>query len=254
MFFYPKSKCYIKTYCLCLFLGGSLLTSSNLLAGCAVLNLHKMRSSDTYVTNNRCSNATDLSLASVVELQAGTRVWMESPETAQNAATFQIICQNNSLLPVKIKVAQPFLPWINPLNISHCNSWVDNRLVCKQTEDQNVALLCAIAQKPSNNNIRAIQLKTSLTMRSTNQATSLSEDDLRKWAEIAKPGISLCRQIVDTQEPITLSWTIKASGEVFGATLAEAVANKQFAACALEALENSDFPEVVKDLSITFKF
>jgi hypothetical protein len=256
MFFHPKTIHNPKPYCLSVFLGGLLLANVDLLAAeCGVLHLQKTRSADIEISNNHCPNTTEFSLESVLELQAGTRIWLESPETTAATTTFQLICQNNALSPLKIKISSPLLPWIKPLDLIECNDWVDNRLECHQTGHQGAALLCAIAQKPTHITAQTIQLKTSLTMRSVNnQPPTPAPDALQKLAALVKPGIALCRKIVNTAQAITLNWIIKPSGAVTNATITLAPDDTQLANCALEALENSRFPALANELSMTFKF
>ncbi|NOT85129.1 MAG: hypothetical protein HOP02_10230 [Methylococcaceae bacterium] len=256
MFFQSQSLFNLKPCCLSILLGGILLTNTPLLAAeCGILHLQKTRSADIEISNSHCPKATELSLESVLELQSGSRIWLESPETTADTATFQLICQNNALSRLKIKIASPLLPWIKPLDLIECNDWVDNRLECNQTGHQGVALLCAIAQKPTNNTAQTIQLKTSLTMRSVNnQPTSPTPDVLQKLAALVKPSIALCRKIVNTPQLITLNWIIKPSGAVTNATITAAPGDKRLANCALEALENSRFPATTNDLSMTFTF
>lgn len=222
---------------------------------CGVLRLQKARSAEVQVSENHCPDTDELALAAVLQLQAGTRLWLESAESQVGADSFQLICQNNAALPVKIKITSAFLPWIKPVDLAQCNAWVDNRLVCNQAESDGVALLCAIAPKPNISSIRAIQLKTSLTMRSVkDQPTALSPEVLQKLGEYAKPSVTLCRKIFNNEEPITATWTIKAEGSVSGVSIAEGSVDKQFAACASEALETRRFPEMAKEQSVTYKF
>ena len=207
------------------------------------------------ITNNDCLNSSNLALDSLVEIQAGTRLWLESLGNNQDTENVQLICQNESTLPMNIKLSSASFPWIELVGLMHCNPWIDNRLTCKQADNKTPALLCAIARTSNNSqNGGAQNNKTSVTMRGIGKSISVqSTDDLNKWIDIAKPSIDLCRKMLNSMQPITLMGNINAIGEVSTSAIMELDIDKPFEVCALEAFANSRFPGAPTKLSLTFK-
>jgi hypothetical protein len=253
----PKKMIHALKCCLLNLLWWGLLLANAPLqaANCSVLRLQTIRSSGTDIIDNACDTETDLAVGTLLELQAGTRLWLETPETNLNAASFQIICQNQSSSSLKIRIKSPFLPWIEPVDTVQCNAWINNRLVCSQDRNPKAALLCAIAQRARNLPIPDMQQKTSVTMRGvTNPTITQSPQASRQWADFAKSGIDLCRKITNAYEPVTLTWRINTTGETVSASIAATTVDQQLADCALEALKNTHFPSVMHELSVTYKF
>lgn len=238
-------RCYLKLCCVALILVNAQVLASE----CSVLRLQKMRSVGTAVINNACAIETDLGINSVLELQGGTRFWLESPEISSTPGLFQVICQNQSAAPVKVRINSPILPWIAPVDLADCNAWVDNQLAC------HPSLRCAIAQKAQHLPTPALYQKTSVTMRSVRASSKIAADTAStQWAAFVKPGVELCRKVTTAHNPITLSWQITPTGEVSEAAVVSPEANPQFAGCALEALHNSQFPVPAEAVSVSYQF
>jgi hypothetical protein len=232
-----------------------LSSTSGLAAECSILRLQTHRGLGAAITHNKCPSATDLSLESVIELQAGTRVWLESVEKSQQAEGYQIVCLNKSSAVQKLKIIRANSPWLASLSLPDCSSWLANRLACKQPHNQNEILLCAISQKPSPVVMRAVQSKTSVTVRGfDDHLQRQSPPEQRKWARFVSPGINLCRRLLNTNQAITLSWTIETTGTVSHASIVESGIDRQFSACVLEALEHIDFPDVAHETRLTASF
>jgi hypothetical protein len=230
---------------------------SLLYAECKILQFQNMHSQGLNVSNNRCSSATDLSLESIIEMQGGARLWLETSQSSQNVTHYQIVCQNQSPAPTRIKLTSPNSPWVTPIDFTNCSNWVTGRLTCNAPGQQEAALLCVIAEKPENSAVYKIQLKTSLTMRGIKPKTETKPAiETSKWADFAKPNVGLCRIIVNSNQAVRIQWTIKAStGKVSSATVLEPpTVDRQFAACALEAVENTHFPTVPYDVSLSSTF
>jgi hypothetical protein len=128
---------------------GLMLASTHLLAAeCGVLHFQKNRSSGTEVRHNQCASNTDLGLGTELELRENARVWLESPKTKPEDSSMQIMCQNKSSSPIKIKISKPFLTWIEPVGFTQCKVWVANRLTCKYAKHLDTVLICAITPGP----------------------------------------------------------------------------------------------------------
>jgi hypothetical protein len=232
-----------------------LLSTRGLAAECSVLRLQTHRSLGATITHNTCPSATDLALESVIELQAGTRVWLESVEKYQQTKGYQIVCLNKSSAVQKLKIVSANSPWLASPSLPDCSSWLANRLACKQPHNQNEVLLCAISQKPSPVVMRAVQSKTSVTVRGFDDPLQVqSAQEQANWSRFVSPSIGLCRRLLNTNQTITLSWTIEVTGTVSHASIVETGIDRQFSACALEALEHIDFPDVIHETRLTVSF
>lgn len=232
-----------------------LLSTRGLAVECSILQLQTHRSLGAAITHNKCPVATNLSLESVIELQAGTRVWLESVEKPQQTEAYQIVCFNKSPSVQKLKIVRANSPWLASLSLPDCKSWLANRLVCKRPDNQHEMLLCAIIQKASPTTMRSVQSKTSVTVRGFKnplQAQPLSEQT--NLADFVTPSINLCRKLLNTNQSITLSLTIDTLGTVSHAVIAKSAIDKPFAACALEALEHIHFPAVSHETRLTVSF
>lgn len=226
---------------------------------CPVLRLQQARSPGTTVIGSQCTNKEELSLGAQIQMQPGARFWMESVAGA-GGAQFQLICQNNSSATLTINVAQPIMPWLQPQAPVSCTTWQTNRLSCSTPGMDNKALLCAISTKkqpPASGNI---QRTTSVTMRGLsdhNASGSADEDEparMDEWLGMIKSEIDLCRMVYQTEQPITLSWKVKASGQAMDTSVKETMVDNKFAACAVDAINHFSFPTFSKDTLVTFSF
>jgi hypothetical protein len=229
-------------------------------AECNILQLQKSHIPGLSVTNNRCPNATALSPQSVIEIQGGSRLWIETIGTSRESTKFQIICQNQEATPIKVKFADKFMPWVAPVGFSNCTGWIENRLTCYSAGQQMTALLCVIAQKQDKPAVSKIQPKTSVTMRGVGaKPPERPAIDASFLADLPKPNIELCRKIVSSNIPLTIKWVLKPSKDKAFAPeitnpLMLTAADRQFAACVHEAIENTAFPSVTSDISLSATF
>ena len=257
MFFLKKKpieliRCFFKPW---LFLTLTLANGLSFAVDCSLLQLQPHRSLGAAITHNTCPTANGLSLASVIELQAGTRIWLESVAKPKDSEGFQLICLNKSSVAQKLKITSPDLPWLSSLNPQDCSAWSANRMVCKHPDKQHEVLLCAITPKPSPDNIRTVQPKTSVTVRGIGKLRQAHRQEQQSlWSNLVVPGINLCRKLLNTNQAITLSWTIDAAGTASKVAIVGSNIDQQFSACALEALGQIAFPTVSHETRLTASF
>lgn len=216
-------------------------------ADCGVLHFQKNRSSKTNVHLNQCPSDTDLSLGTELELGVDARVWLESFKTNASDNNMQIMCQNKSSSPVKIKIAKPYLTWIEPLGFDQCNTWMNKKLTCLTT-DAKIGLKCAITARSQIADKRQDNEGGAVIVRGFKKLKLISN------SAIIEPDIQLCREILNINTPFALTATLKASGEVVNAAMPALELDPQFVGCALEALNNHNFPSVTVDTPINMKF
>ncbi len=238
------------------------LASDNLQATeCGIFKIQKNRSSGTSVINNNCANANELSLQATLEIQGNTRVWLESLSAFQDADNLLIICQNRSLQSINIQINSPLSPWINLKGAGLCDSWVNQRLECREANTNTGILFCAATQiNTASENETTMQRRSSITLRgltqNKNNTVSLDErqPEINKWKISLKPEIDLCRKVFQVNQPITLSWKIKAAGGATDTKIAENGIDDQFAECTTEVIENFGFPSFGNDSQISISF
>jgi len=237
-----------------------ILTPSNLEASeCGILKMQKYRNSGVQVANNYCTEESELSLNTILQIPAGARLWLESTNAIQKFEDYQIICQNNSSAPLNIKIDSPILPWISPENDSHCSRWINNRLECQTSNNDEKTLLCAIAQIRKSLASTIMQRKTSFTLRGLNyRRNNIASDDIQieadKWKAYLKPEIDLCRKVFQVHYPITMNWKIRTDGKVTDTSITETNFDNQFVECAIEVIKNFSFPAFEKDIPVTLLF
>jgi len=226
---------------------------------CGILRLQKARSSGTDVVINKCHGSENLAVASILQLRSSSRVWLESISDASSAAKFQIICQNESSSPVKIKVASAFLPWIKPEGFINCNAWTNDRLECKEPGSDRIALVCAIALKKMYVATHEIQRNASVTMRDIHEpdnGRTLTDREAKQLESIIEnkinPKIKLCESLFDQE--VAIVWTIRSTGQVTNTSIAENTREDQFANCALKVIEAYTFPSFSNDIQMYTSF
>lgn len=227
---------------------------------CGVLRLQRAISAGTEVVNNACNDAENLAVESVVQLATDARAWFESISHSSGAARFKVICQNLSSTPVKIKLVSSFLPWLQPDERFDCGAWTNERLECKEPAVKRPGLVCAIAAKKMFIATHEIQRNTSVVMRSKDKSARgglLDGQEMRQLESIIdsqiNPKLKLCENWFG--QGLTISWTIKADGQVANTAIVENVGSDEFALCALKAVESHVFPAYSTDVQVqsTFK-
>jgi hypothetical protein len=242
-----------------LFLGLFLAAPGATASECGILRLQKARSAGTDVVSNECKEPEILAVKSVLQLGPGSRAWLESTAgVSRSAAKFQIICQNESPTPIKIKVASPFLPWIQPEGIINCNAWAAGRLQCKESGSGRTTLICAIVLKKMFVATYEIQRNASVIMRGgePDKGRALTDHEANQLASAMENGINpkldLCGSLFIQETAI--AWTITSTGQAANALPAENSHDDQFALCALKVIEAHAFPPLSSDVQIHMSF
>ena len=251
------------TYCR-LALTGALLSSNLLLLNacvvtqCGVVQLQKVAKPGVTVSNNKCTGS-DMALESIVYLKPDTTVRLVSSSGEPSASENQIICQNQSSFPLKIRVVSAASPWIQPeQDLIHCGNWLNGRLECNASRSDKTSLICAISEKENAIVSGGNLAKTPPRMRSIQPDDTDIEMELVKVDEVLKsyiiPKIEQCRKNYPSDQVLTLTWKIKANGVVTGTTLPENISENKFVDCAIEVIEDFIFPSFQTDIPVTYKF
>jgi len=225
---------------------------------CGVLQLQKAVKPGVTVSNNRCTGS-DIALESIIYLQPDTSVKLVSPSGKPGAAENQIICQNQSSFPLKIRIASAALPWIQPeQDLIHCGGWLNDRLECNSLRGDKTALVCAISEKENTIISRGDLTKIPPRMRSLQSDNPDFEMEQQKVKDVLQsyviPKIEQCQKNNPSDQVLTLTWKIKANGVVTGTTLPENISEDEFVDCAIEVIEDFVFPSFPKEIQVTYKF
>jgi hypothetical protein len=244
-------------------LSGALLSSLLLVNSCAVtqcgvLQLQKATKPGVAVSNNRCTSS-DMALESIVYLQANTSVRLVSSSRWPFASGHQILCQNQSSFPLKIKVTSAASPWIRPeQDLIHCNDWLNSRLECNASWSDKMALICAISEQENVIVLRGNLTITSPKMRSPQPDNVDMEMERLKVDEVLKnyikPKIEQCRKNYPSDQVLTLAWTIKSNGVVTDTPIPENISEDKFVDCAVEVIEDWIFPPFQNDMPVAYEF
>jgi hypothetical protein len=228
-------------------------------ADCGILRLQKERSTGAEIVVNKCQDAENLGLESIVKLRSNSRVWLESISDYTNSPKFQLICLNKSSESVNIKLANAFLPWVKPEGAINCYAWINERLECKESTSDQIALICAIALKRMFVVNHEIHKNASVIMRGTDlkeKRNTLTDRELAILESLIKNDLnrkfSLCESLFDRD--VTIAWTIRASGQVANVSVAETADIDPFGNCAIEVIKMHAFPSFSKDIQVSTSF
>lgn len=255
MVFNKKSIQLIGCFGVILYFVPILCSAESITTKCPI-RLQAHRTLGVTISDNTCPAESDLSLGALVELQAGTRAWLEPIEATKDEERFQIVCLNKSASVQKLKIVSAHFPWLAPLNMRGCSAWSVNRLVCKPPDNSQEVLLCAVAPKVISGINRAVQPKTSVPVRGgfNRSLHTRSLNGKPNFANYVAPGVNVCRQLLNTNQAITLRWTITTTGTVTQASIVESGVDKPFAACVLDVLLHTSFPAVAHETYVKLPF
>ncbi len=140
-----KRTCYKLMFQAAVVLSSLLLVNPVAVALCGVLQLQKAAKPGVAVSNNRCTGS-DIALNAIVSLQEDTSIRFVSSSGKPGASRHQLICQNQSSLPLTIRATSAVSPWVQPERGLICNDWLrDGRLECNEAKSGKKALICAIS-------------------------------------------------------------------------------------------------------------
>lgn len=229
-------------------------------ADCSVVEYLREKSSMSEMLVNPCLNDNTAGVGAVFQLHPGGRLWLKTISSAKDSSHYQLICRNKSEKASKISVTGRGLPWIQAGGYVNCNNWVENKMVCKNSNGEADKLFCAIAlmQMPETN--QTMQRKTSVTMRGpkddekSNTPKITEAVQVEQLAEWMKPEINLCRIVYRNQQSLSVEWVIKASGRISRPKIYDATADADFTGCVLDVVKSFNYPILVNDLQVSIKF
>jgi hypothetical protein len=189
---------------LAILLVGSLVTSETIAAECGQAKLVEAGSVGVNITKNSCDKAR-LNIGSVVELSAGSRMWVKFDTT--KGEDVQLICQNKSAEAVSVNMASATSPWIKPQGLKNCDKWSNNKLSCESANGEKNSFFCAIASAKSAT--QKLEVTTSVKMRGLDLPNQITDEQIAKSIESE---IKLCKSLYNITDSLEVSWR-KASGD-----------------------------------------
>lgn len=224
---------------------------------CGVLRFQQSRNPGVDISDNSCNDPEALGVGTVLQLSANSRVWLDPIAIAENASKYKIICLNESALSIKIRLANAFMPWIQPQGLIQCNEWVNRRLECNESGSDRTALICDIAKKVDPNHeiqrmasviIRGMQEKLinqKLPNKQAGHLQLLFEKDIN-------PKFELCESLFDRE--VAIAWTIDPKGQVGNVSITTNNSEDQFARCVVKVIKSYPFSPISSDVQIYSTF
>jgi hypothetical protein len=228
---------------------------------CSVLEFLREKSQMADMLVNPCLSEQSAGIGAIFQLHPGGRLWLKTQTVADASSHYQLICRNKSAKALKVSVTGFALPWIQASGLASCNRWVGNKMECKNADNSQDVMYCAIAATTRPEKFQGIQRNTSLTMRSVGpddvkpqEAAQTVSNAVERLAALIKPEIDLCRHAYQNRESLNIQWVIKAAGGVTQPSLKEPVADHEFAACVFDVVKNFQFPALAEDLPFSYRF
>jgi hypothetical protein len=227
---------------------------------CSVLEFLPEKSQMSDMLVNPCLSEHSAGVGAIFQLHPGGRLWLKTQAVSESSALYQLICRNKSTKASKVSVTGFALPWIQAAGFATCNQWVGNKMECKNPDNSQDVLYCAIATTTKPERIQGIQRNTSLTMRSvmsdakSQEASQPVSNAVGQLAALIKPEIDLCRHAYQNRESLNIQWVIKATGGVSQPSLNDPVVDHEFAACVFDVVKNFQFPSLAEDLPFSYRF
>jgi hypothetical protein len=227
---------------------------------CSVLEFLREKSQMADMLVNPCLSEQSAGVGAIFRLHPGGRLWLKTQTVSDTSTNYQLICRNKSATALKVSVTGFALPWIQASGLASCNQWIGNKMECKNADNSQDVMYCAIAATSQPEKLQGIQRNTSLTMRSVGQEAKSQEaaqtvsSAVERFAALIKPEIDLCRHAYQNRESVNIQWVINAAGGVTQPSLKEPVADHEFAACVFDVVKNFQFPALAEDLPFSYRF
>ena len=188
------------------------------------------------------------------------RLWLTGNETTEGFV--EIVCQNLSMEPVNVQLANQEKPWVNITEPAQCDDWQKNILICpigKMTKGFFCKITERIAanteegsrkQKSASVNVRSISIEE------ISEKSLEGRQYLQDRIEYYAAGIDLCNTMYERKGNIIISWIIYDGGAVDKVKIDSRTApeDNELAGCIAEQIPSWKFPEWEKDSQIAYQF
>jgi hypothetical protein len=165
---------------------------------CGQAKLVESGSVGTNVSKSGCDDKSRLAVGSVVELAAGSRMWIKFDSSTKGETT-QLICQNKLPETVNVSITNTAAPWIMAQGLKQCDKWAHNRLSCEGN-----SFFCAVAvSRPTLAGGGPTQT-TSTKVRGFFNKPVAPEDVIKEIT----PNIELCKHLYNVSGKLDMSWTM----------------------------------------------
>lgn len=222
-----------------------LIYSNAVSSTCGILKLQSSRSFASEISHNACGEPDNLSVGTRIKLNPNSRVWLNSIHSVAESSKYKIICQNQSTLPVELKLDSAFIPWLRPEGRLTCSEWVEQRLECKKQGSAKATLICAIAKNNTVEITHVVLKSTSITLRGGSSKKAFNTSDEQNGSVSTKlkkelnPKLALCEKLFEHET--AMDWTINPNGKVTRISLKNKAEDK-FTRCVIRAIKAHNFP------------
>ena len=228
---------------------------------CDVVEFLKNKSQAIQVKNNSCASNNKVSLGTGFVVAPSGRLWLKVNATENT--DFQLICQNRGSLAVDVKYYSPFLPWIKPEKVAHCDAWIDNKLSCTEEKGVKNSFICAIAviKKLDYLQLTTLERTTSVKMRNMGQKNDVRElvidanpENIQVVTKAIKSEVNLCHILHKVNQFIGASWLLNTVGQVEKLSFANGkLVGKDYLSCIESAVHGFAYPRFTENVMFVMR-
>ncbi len=229
---------------------------------CEIVEFLKNKSQAIQIKGNSCTADNQVSLGTGFVVAPSGRLWLKVNATKNT--DFQLICQNRGGRTVEVKYYSPFLPWIKPEKVAHCDAWIDNKLSCSENNGAKSTFICAIAviKRPDYLQLTTLERTTSVKMRNMVSETNVSEimvdtrpENIHMVTEAIQSEVNLCRHLYQANQVINASWLLNISGQIEKLSFADGQSpGKEFLSCIETVVHGFVYPRFSDNVMFVTRF
>ena len=237
---------------------------------CGNTKILSNKSHGVEVVFNLCPTNDEISLGTVLNVAPGSRLWLKSFASSENASGYQMICQSRASKSLRIEVSSLSLPWISPDSTHICSEWDGRKLICDDTNGEKKVFFCASAPNIKPKNVKKPERTASELLQKGPEPTaselvrkkperttsvklrripllSLDEGDFNKIEVLKnlKTEARLCRELYGESQEIEVEWGVNVEGDVIDIASKKHNdgANPEFAGCILDVVKFHPYPK-----------
>lgn len=184
---------------------------------CGVMLLQDNRSNGVSISENKCTQPTDIAIGTKIDLSSNGRLWLKSSQDPSIGKHFQLICQNQTDRSLQLDFSGFLTPWLNLSVLNECTGWVNNQLRCEGKSSQNGGFFCVLAfEKASSSTLAdssSIERSTSVKVRGFGDDPDQPFDKSQLLAEISND-LALCKQLNQHASGLSIRWSVDANKSV----------------------------------------
>lgn len=206
-----------------------------------------------------------VSLGGAFHLLPAARLWFKA--LPASGRKIQGICQSQASIPIEINVHSTVMPWIQVGSSLHCDAWSDNKMHCKDINDQP-QLDCVVLDETNQPPVDFHERTTSVRLRSMPVGTlspdihSVSSNQTIQQQILSEMqnDLDLCRTLHQTEIAVMIAWKVDHDGQVkttipsIDGTLSIGLSDRPLIDCLTAVIKDFSYPQLTKDIWISGQF